>query len=52
MGEGIEPNRLYRVEQVSDILGLNAGSVRRLIRKGEIPAQRIGRRFLSWGLTS
>jgi len=45
----IEPNRLYRVEQVGEILGLNAGSVRRLIRKGGLVGRHIGRRWFVLG---
>jgi len=45
----IEPNRLYRVEQVGEILGLNPGSVRRLIRRGEIRGRHVGRRWFVLG---
>lgn len=40
---------LLRVEQVAAVLGLEVGSVRRLIRKGTIPARHIGRRWFVLG---
>lgn len=40
---------LLRVEQVAAILGLEADSVRRLIRRGELPARHIGRRWYVTG---
>lgn len=40
---------LLRVEQVAAVLGLEVGSVRRLIRNGAIPARHIGRRWFVLG---
>ena len=45
----IEGNRLYTVKQVAEILTRSPESVRRLIRKGELPARNIGRRLYVLG---
>lgn len=38
--------QVYTVRQVAGLLGLNLGTTYDLIRKGEIPAKRLGRRWL------
>lgn len=45
----IPDGALLKVEQVAVILGLDVGSVRRLIRRGVIPARHIGRRLYVLG---
>jgi excisionase family DNA binding protein len=37
---------VYTVRQVAGLLGLNLGITYELVRKGEIPAKRLGRRWL------
>ncbi|GAA4862283.1 helix-turn-helix domain-containing protein [Actinomycetospora straminea] len=38
--------QVYTVRQVAAALGINLGITYELIRKGEIPAKRLGRRWL------
>lgn len=45
----VDPNSLYDVDSLAVILGLSADAVRRLIRKGVIPARHIGRKWYAVG---
>ncbi|KZM68086.1 helix-turn-helix domain-containing protein [Nocardia terpenica] len=36
----------YTVEEVAELLGLSRGNAYRAVRAGEIPAKRIGRRWV------
>ncbi|MCX4093657.1 helix-turn-helix domain-containing protein [Nocardia sp. alder85J] len=36
----------YSVEEVAELLGLSRGNAYRAVRAGEIPAKRVGRRWL------
>lgn len=38
--------QVYSVRQVAGLLGLNLGMTYELVRRGEIPAKRLGRRWL------
>lgn len=38
--------QVYTVRQVAALLGLNVGMTYELVRRGEIPAKRLGRRWL------
>lgn len=42
----ILPPQVYSVRQVAGLLGLNLGTTYELVRRGEIPAKRLGRRRL------
>jgi excisionase family DNA binding protein len=37
---------VYSVRQVAALLGMNLGLVYELVRKGEIPAKRLGKRWI------
>ena len=38
----LERDRLYRPEEVAALLGVEVGTVRRWIRRGALPAKKIG----------
>ena len=42
----MESRQTYRVEEVSEILGIGRNSAYEAIRRGEIPSIRIGKRVL------
>lgn len=41
----IRPERLYKVEQAAEVLGVSVYSIRRYIKKGLLPHRKIGRRY-------
>ena len=41
----IEPNRVYTFDEVLEILQLSPVTLRKLVRRGEIPATKLGKRY-------
>ena len=42
----VSSSQVYSVRQVAVLLGMNLGLVYDLVRKGEIPAKRLGKRWI------
>ena len=45
----LERGRLYKLAEVSAILGVDVSTVRRWVRSGLLPAKRIGRLWFVYG---
>jgi excisionase family DNA binding protein len=45
----LERGRMYRLDEVSAILGVDRTTVRRWIRQGLLPAKRIGQPYFVYG---
>jgi excisionase family DNA binding protein len=42
----VSSSQVYSVRQVAAMLGMNLGLIYELVRKGEIPAKRLGKRWI------
>lgn len=45
-GNDVLSSQIYTVRQVATLLGLNLGVIYELVRNGEIPAKRLGKRWV------
>ena len=45
----VQPMRLYKLEEVAEILGLHIASVQRLCRTGKLRSKQVGRRYYVLG---
>lgn len=46
---GIEPNKVYTTEEARDFLKISSSTIKRLLKKGIIRANKVGGRYRIWG---